>query len=137
MKRRDFLRMATIAMTLTLALTLSGCKKKPKAKTTVIFVNATAQVFDVLATFGTPVRTFNHAAIPIGATAVQTFTTNDAAGAVVPFTGEVTTAGVPAGTLLITGPPFTVTIGKTNVYTFVGDLTDPAAGAHILYQDVK
>ena len=114
--------MATIALTLTLALTLPGCKKK--AKTTVVFVNATNGAVGIVATFGTPVQTFDKVAVPIGAIASQTYKTKEAKGTLLPITGNLDSPLVAAPFPIPAG--LTVTAGKTNVFTLTGDVTvDP------------
>ena len=118
MKRRDFLRMATIAMTLTLALTVSGCKKKPK--TTVLFVNATNGVAAIAGTVSGgagPAINFTIPAVPIGGIASQTRKSKDAVGSLLNLTGNVTLPGgvvpIPAGTVVVAG--------KINAFTISGD----------------
>ena len=118
MKRRDFLRMATIAMTLTLALTMTGCKRR--ARTTVNFVNATNGVAAIAGTVSGgvgPAINFNIPAVPIGGIASQTRKSKDAVGSFLDLTGDVTLPGgvvpIPAGTTLVAG--------KINTFTITGD----------------
>ena len=110
MKRREMLRMGTAA----LALTLTGCKKKPK--TVVNFVNASNGAVSVNGMAGG--LAFVTAAIQIGGIASQTYKPNVAAGTVVPLTGDLI---LPVGTLPIPAGA-TVTVGKINTFTLTGDV---------------